>query len=182
MVEDASDQRAGPQYWPSHSLPSHFRRVAGFGNQPCSALPSSGRAKFMALRRASSLNSTAIDCAISGSFLKWNHATLCPVASWTTKLAACSTTATAVGSGSFPRVFPGSRRAYHTCGFVAGPHPVNLFRRYRRRHGAEFMNSPKASPSLRPRATALVCAWTMDGGSIMATPTGWLDSAQTNKK
>jgi hypothetical protein len=35
----------------------------------------------MALRRASSLNRTAIVCAISGSFLKWNQATFCPRAS-----------------------------------------------------------------------------------------------------
>jgi hypothetical protein len=46
----------------------------------------------MALRRASSLKSTAIDCPIPGSFLKWNQATFCPFASWTVKLAGCSTT------------------------------------------------------------------------------------------
>jgi hypothetical protein len=50
-----------------------------------------GLAKFIALRRASSLNSMATDCAISGSFLKWNQAMFRPVASWTIKLTACST-------------------------------------------------------------------------------------------
>jgi Pentapeptide repeats (8 copies) len=54
--------------------------------------------KFMALRRASSLNRTAAACAIPGSFLKWNQATFCPLASWTVKLAGCSTTRHAGGS------------------------------------------------------------------------------------
>jgi hypothetical protein len=58
------------------------RETPGQPRELFSAASASGsRAKFMALRRASSLKSTATDCAIPGSFLKWNRATFFNVAS-----------------------------------------------------------------------------------------------------
>jgi hypothetical protein len=54
------------------------------------------------------MNRTAIVCAISGSFLKWNQATFCPRASCTVKVAACS--ATRHGRGKRPVISSGLPR------------------------------------------------------------------------